>query len=413
MKLRLVLAAALIAVLAAPLLAVAGLFTDVPADHEHAASIRWASNPENFPNRQALFVGYGDESFKPDKDLTENQLRTVVKRLFDTQDSWTRAETAALLHHGYNALYGTTTTTPVATTRPVVIEEEPTPATTAPTTSIAEGSLKWSPQNWPTIEIVVMDAQGAAAEAPPGKAIQVRVHERFDPALRGKANVWFILENPGGPAFGHDGNSATMFPLTAYEGNFWYDTFIYEPYLCNQAVSVSYYHSAFESSLSIGGAHTALPTRIPCLDTTASTTTEPPTTTTTIIQQKSLARHLLLTDRFDEGNLDHVVPFGETITLTLQTVTDRQQPVASHTQHVLVEVRNGLGSLIERSWHSTDRLGKIEWSWVRNDPDTSGGESARITVKFYTAEHGLSIWVKDDGKHWDIYTKTYRWESTS
>ena len=92
--------------LVAPLLTVTRTFSDVTDSHEHRAPIRWASDPANFPHGQALFVGYEDGNFRPDKDLTEDQLIAVIKRLLDSQDSWTRAETAALFHHGYIAPYG-------------------------------------------------------------------------------------------------------------------------------------------------------------------------------------------------------------------------------------------------------------------------------------------------------------------
>ena len=109
LKARAVLTALLALAVAAPVIATIDRYTDVPDDHEFAEAIEWASDPENFSGAQ-LFKGYNDGSFKPDKDLTENQLRTVVKRLFDTQDSWTRAETAAFLHAGWKALWGDTAT---------------------------------------------------------------------------------------------------------------------------------------------------------------------------------------------------------------------------------------------------------------------------------------------------------------
>ena len=56
--------------LAAPLLTVTRTFSDVTDSHEHRAPIRWASDPANFPHGKALFVGYGDGNFRPDKDLT-------------------------------------------------------------------------------------------------------------------------------------------------------------------------------------------------------------------------------------------------------------------------------------------------------------------------------------------------------
>lgn len=121
LRLRIILAALCVIALAAPVIATATRFSDVPADHEHAEAIRWASELD-----EPLFRGYPDGSFKPDRQLSENEFQIVVERLFRHFDSWTRAQTAALLYHGFQGLSGsaTTTTTTVPTTTTMAAGEE-------------------------------------------------------------------------------------------------------------------------------------------------------------------------------------------------------------------------------------------------------------------------------------------------
>ena len=144
MKLRVLISMVLVTALALPVIATATRFPDVPDDHQHADAIRWASDPEEF-NGNPLFRGFVDGSFGPDVELTEGQFTKVVDRLFDSVDRWTRAETAALLYHGFNGLRSgtTTTTTTTTTTQPGGNgpgEEEPTTSpeetTTTTTTTI-------------------------------------------------------------------------------------------------------------------------------------------------------------------------------------------------------------------------------------------------------------------------------------
>lgn len=118
MKLRITIAALCSLALAAPVIASipAPRFEDVPPGHKHAEAIRWASDPTEFSDGPPLFRGFHDGTFRPDRDLTENQLITVTKRLFNSQDAWTRAETAALLYHGFQVLYGDTDQPAVSTT---------------------------------------------------------------------------------------------------------------------------------------------------------------------------------------------------------------------------------------------------------------------------------------------------------
>ena len=121
LRLRIILGALCVIALAAPVIATATRFPDVPADHKHAEAIRWASELD-----EPLFRGYPDGSFKPDRQLSENEFQIVVERLFSHFDSWTRAETAALLYHGLQGLSGsaTTTTTTAPTTTTMAAGEE-------------------------------------------------------------------------------------------------------------------------------------------------------------------------------------------------------------------------------------------------------------------------------------------------
>ena len=124
MKLRILISAVLVTALALPVIATVSRFPDVPANHQHADAIRWASDPEEF-NGNPIFRGFPDGNFGPDQELTENQFNKVVARLFDTYDSWTRAQTAALLYYGFQGLKSNpfvTTTSTTTTTQPVVTE---------------------------------------------------------------------------------------------------------------------------------------------------------------------------------------------------------------------------------------------------------------------------------------------------
>lgn len=114
MKFRLIATSILALLLAAPVIATSVRFTDVPQDHEFNEAIEWSYN-------RGLFQGYIDRSFKPDRELSENELQIVVKRLFDSYDSITRAQTAAILYYGITYLEnGPPTTTTTTTTRPVI-----------------------------------------------------------------------------------------------------------------------------------------------------------------------------------------------------------------------------------------------------------------------------------------------------
>ena len=139
--------------LAAPVIATSSRFTDVPQNHEFNEAIEWSYN-------RGLFQGYIDRSFKPDRELSENELQIVVKRLFDSYDSITRAQTAAILYYGITYLENgppttTTTSRPIittTTTRPTITTT--TTTTTVPTTLAAPfscpfplGEVEWLSDN--------------------------------------------------------------------------------------------------------------------------------------------------------------------------------------------------------------------------------------------------------------------------
>lgn len=127
MNLRLLFTGLLALAVAAPVIATTTRFNDVPADHQYAEAIRWASDREWF-NGDPLFKGKPDGDFDPAEPLTEGQLLKVIRRLFDSSDDWTRADVAALFYYGYPALrgepptYTSSVATTTATTPPVVIE---------------------------------------------------------------------------------------------------------------------------------------------------------------------------------------------------------------------------------------------------------------------------------------------------
>lgn len=136
MKFRLIVTAVLAVLLAAPVIATSSRFTDVPPDHEYNVAIDWAYN-------RGLFQGYIDRSFKPDRELSENELQIVVKRLFDSYDSITRAQTAAILYYGITYLETgppTTTTTTTTTTRPIITTTTTTRPIIRTTTTLADPS---------------------------------------------------------------------------------------------------------------------------------------------------------------------------------------------------------------------------------------------------------------------------------
>ena len=105
LKSRAALTALLALAVALPVIATADRFPDVPADHQYADAIRWASDPERFRGNP-LFKGKPDGNFDPKGTLTEGSVQQGVERLFDSSDEWTRAETAGLFYYGYPALRG-------------------------------------------------------------------------------------------------------------------------------------------------------------------------------------------------------------------------------------------------------------------------------------------------------------------
>ena len=247
MKLRALFTALLALAVAAPVVATMDRFPDVPADHQYAEAIRWASDPEEF-NGSPLFKGFPDGRFGPDDELTEEQFVKVVDRLFDAADRWTRAETAALLYQGFPALQGHT-----------------------------GEYLDWSG--------VRLDA---GIQVLDGDVIRVWVWDFADPALRGQLDISFRLDM--GFKVGHDGNQLVDIPmLYSPAGNFYFEHFPYTPSLCGKRVEFIYTHPAFRGSLHDVGDN---PSRdIPCLHlsaTTTTTTTRPvviETTTTTAVPE--------------------------------------------------------------------------------------------------------------------------------
>ena len=122
---RLGVAVALIA-LAVPVIAQIR-FSDVPDDHRYADAIRWAAELD-----EPLFRGYPDGSFRPDRQLSDNEFRIVVRRLYDRYDGWTRAEVAQFLRHG---IVGIESAPPApTTTRPATPTTTTAPTTTRPAT---------------------------------------------------------------------------------------------------------------------------------------------------------------------------------------------------------------------------------------------------------------------------------------
>lgn len=108
LKTRTALTALLALAVALPVIAASMPFPDVPDDHPRRAAIQWAQN-------EGLFKGYPDGNFQPDRELSEEQFRKVVDRLFEKYDAWTRADTAEFLYQGltgYRRATGSATTAP-------------------------------------------------------------------------------------------------------------------------------------------------------------------------------------------------------------------------------------------------------------------------------------------------------------
>lgn len=155
MKTRTIITAVLVAAMAAPVVATSDLFTDVPADHPQEAAIRWVKD-------HGLFEGYADRSFKPDRELSEEELQKVVNRLFGQYDNWTRADTAEFLYYGAQGVaYRTTTTIPTPTT---AVPTSTTTTTMTGTPVTAEDWDRFSNPYWqepkpemPDIEVKVVD----------------------------------------------------------------------------------------------------------------------------------------------------------------------------------------------------------------------------------------------------------------
>lgn len=85
-----ILAVAAVALLAIPVVAQIQ-FADVPEDHRRLADI-------NSVAEQRLFVGYGDGTFKPDRNISPSQMTRVLTRAFN--QGITRAEFASFIIGG-------------------------------------------------------------------------------------------------------------------------------------------------------------------------------------------------------------------------------------------------------------------------------------------------------------------------
>lgn len=94
-KKLLIIISPLIILLASTALAAGVFFSDVQPDHPYGYDI-------NIAIERGYFTGYSDGTFKPDQQITSNQLSRIISRAFP--DGVTRAEAAAFLVKGADAL---------------------------------------------------------------------------------------------------------------------------------------------------------------------------------------------------------------------------------------------------------------------------------------------------------------------
>lgn len=85
----------LIILLASTTLAAGVFFSDIQPDHPYGYDI-------NIAIERGYFTGYSDGTFKPDRQITSNQLSRIISRAFP--DGITRAEAAVFLVRGADAL---------------------------------------------------------------------------------------------------------------------------------------------------------------------------------------------------------------------------------------------------------------------------------------------------------------------
>ena len=101
-----------------------GLFTDLGDDHRNYDDIKHAVG-------QGWFKGYADGSYKPDKEITADQIATVILRAWD---GMTRAEFASFMRGGQAWVQaratGAAPAVPAAPDPPVVVEDPDPPTTT-------------------------------------------------------------------------------------------------------------------------------------------------------------------------------------------------------------------------------------------------------------------------------------------
>lgn len=83
---------------AAPVIATANRFTDVPDSHQFSEAINWT-------RQEGLFRGYPGNEFRPQEPLSDSQLGKVLRRLLeDRYDGLNRGEAAAFLYYGVTGL---------------------------------------------------------------------------------------------------------------------------------------------------------------------------------------------------------------------------------------------------------------------------------------------------------------------
>lgn len=121
MRWRVLLTAGFACLAAAPIVATAS-FDDVPTDHPQAAAISVAV-------AEGWFEGYEDGTFRPDEPVKDRHVVAVFRRVFP--DSPTRAEMAAVMKAGMEALTATDSNPTGSQDEPRLVVSETSAATSA------------------------------------------------------------------------------------------------------------------------------------------------------------------------------------------------------------------------------------------------------------------------------------------
>ena len=197
-----------VAALAVPVLAQTG-FSDVPADHLRSGDIQFVTN-------RGWMKGYPNDKFRPDQNITAEQMVAVLRRAWPEM---TRSEFASLLAHGSAWQQGpavpvasTTTTEPV--TEPVTEPETTTTVAAATTTTTVPPLSADSPPivgdpNWrPTISgIHIRETGGHGTDNDPNHRICVGWSVNTVGAPQILMTEWGTDRNPpyfyGRPNFQH------------------------------------------------------------------------------------------------------------------------------------------------------------------------------------------------------------------